>query len=87
MAYSVKLKTSVEKDLKKIPREHIERIFGAIEHLQDDARPKQSKKLKDTDRTYRLRVGDYRVIYQIDDEKKEIIVFHIRHRKDVYRNL
>ena len=85
MAYSVKLKSSVEKDIKKIPKKHIERIILALDGLEENPRPKQSIKLKDTERTYRLRVGDYRVIYQIDDERKEVTVFHIRHRKDVYR--
>ena len=85
MAYSVKLKKSVEREIRKIPEKHIRRIIEALDTLGEEPRPKQSRKLKDTERTYRLRVGDYRIIYQIDDEYKEIIVFHIRHRKDVYR--
>ena len=63
------------------------RILEVIDSLSENPRPRQSSKLKDTERTYRLRVGDYRVIYQIDDEIKEVIVFHVRHRKDVYRYL
>ena len=85
MAYSVKLKKSVEHDIRKIPEKTIVRIVRALETLEEEPRPKQSSKLKDTERTYRLRVGNYRIIYQIDDEQKEIIVFHIRHRKDVYK--
>ena len=85
MGYSIKFKKSVEKEIRKLPKEMVGRIIAAIEALEEEPRPKQSIKLRDTERTYRLRVGDYRVIYQIDDEQKEITVFHIRHRKDVYR--
>ena len=85
MAYSVKLKKSVEREIRKIPEKYIRRIIDALDTLEEEPRPKQSRKLKDTERTYRLRVGDYRIIYQIDDEYKEIVVFHIRQRKDVYR--
>ena len=85
MGYSVKLKKSVERDIRRIPEKSIKRIIEALDALEEEPRPKQSKKLRDTERTYRLRTGDYRVIYQIDDERKEIVIFHIRHRKDVYR--
>ena len=52
--------------------------------LIENPRPKISKKLKGKD-SYRLRIGDYRIVYNIDDKNKTITVFRIRHRKDVYR--
>ena len=87
MSYSLEIKQSVEKDLKKVPKEMVERIIEAIEKLSENPYPRQSKKIKSAERTYRLRVGDYRVIYQIDKERKVVVVYHVRHRKIAYENL
>jgi len=87
MAYSIELKKSVEKDIRKIPKKEIRRIVEAMEGLAKEPRSSGSMKIKATERTYRIRVGDYRVIYQIDDEEKTVLVTHIRHRKDAYRNI
>ena len=82
--YQVIFKRKVEKDLGRIDQQHIKKILEKIEVLENNPFPPNSTKLVNTDRTYRLRVGDYRVIYQVDEEKKEIIIFYIRHRKDAY---
>jgi len=87
MAYSIRIKKSVEKDIRKIDKNSIVRIMEAIQSLEENPRPRQSLKLRDTESTYRLRVGEYRVIYQVDDKVKEVVIFHIRHRKNVYRSL
>ncbi len=87
MAYSINIKKSVEKDLRKLPTSVISRVIEAIENLKDNPYPRQSKKLKSTEKTYRLRVGNYRIIYQVDEEKKEIVVYHVRHRENVYEKL
>lgn len=87
MAYSINIKKSVEKDLRKLPTSVISRVIEAIENLKDNPYPKQSKKLKSTEKTYRLRVGNYRIIYQVDEERKEIVVYHVRHRENVYEKL
>ena len=87
MAYSINIKKSVEKDLRKLSTSVISRVVEAIESLKDNPYPRQSKKLRATEKTYRLRVGNYRIIYQIDEERKEIIVYHVRHRENVYEKL
>ena len=78
-------KSSTEHDLKKIDRQYIPRIIEAIESLTENPFPIQSKKLKDSESSYRLRIGDYRVIYQVDQENKTVVVYYIRHRKDAYK--
>lgn len=82
----IKLKRSVEKEILKLPRDVIKRIVRAIDELENDPYPRDSKKIRGTERTYRLRVGNYRIIYQVDEERKEIIIYHVRHRKSVYKN-
>lgn len=87
MAYSIELKKSVERDIRKIPKKEIKRIVEAIERLAEEPRPSGSRKIKTTERTYRIRSGDYMVIYQIDEAEKTVLITHIRHRKDAYRNI
>jgi len=86
MGYLIKLKRSVEKEILKLPRDVIKRIVRAIDELENDPYPRDSKKIRGTERTYRLRVGNYRIIYQVDEERKEIIIYHVRHRKSVYKS-
>lgn len=83
--YKIVPKGSTEHDLKRIDRQYIPRILEAIESLAENPFPAQSKKLKDSESSYRLRVGDYRVIYQVNQENKTIVIYHIRHRKDAYK--
>ena len=85
--YSVILKPSVEKDLRKIPESMISRIFERIEGLASNPFPHQSIKLAGGELFYRIRVGDYRVGYEVDSSVKEIIIHYIHHRRDVYRGL
>lgn len=72
-SFNLLFDNAVEKDLAKIPKTDVRSIMLKTTKLADDPRPPQSLKLENSDMTYRLRVGNYRVIYQI------------RHRKDVYR--
>jgi mRNA interferase RelE/StbE len=84
-SYKLFFDRDVEKDLSKIPKADVRRIMIKATSLYENPRPARSLKLEGSDMTYRLRVGDYRIIYQIDDRSKTITVYHIRHRKDVYR--
>jgi len=81
----VELARSAAKDLRGIDRKWIPRIVAAIETLESDPRPPGCKKLVGSDHTYRVRIGDYRVIYDIHDATLIILVVRIRHRRDVYR--
>jgi len=87
MGYSIKLKKSVEKEIKKLPQEIIRRVIKVLEELESNAYPRGTKKIKGSERTYRLRVGDYRIIYQVDEEKKEIVIYHIRKREEAYERI
>jgi len=83
--FKIDLKGSFEHDLRKIDRQFTPRIFEAIESLSKNPFSVQSRKMQGAESSYRLRVGDYRVIYQVDTEKKMVTVYHARHRKDVYK--
>jgi mRNA interferase RelE/StbE len=85
VSFKIDLRGSSEQDLKKIDRQYIPKIIEEIGYLGHNPFPVQSKKLKDSESSYRLRVGDYRIIYQVDKENKAIVVYHIRHRKDAYK--
>ena len=83
-SYRIYWKTSAERDLRKIDRQYIPRIIKAAGRLAADPFPPKVKKLKDSSSTYRIRIGDIRVIYQVDSKAKEITIYYIRHRKDAY---
>ncbi len=84
-SYKIEPRASLEHDLRKIDRQFILKILDAMRGLADNPFPVQSKKLKGSDSSYRLRVGNYRVIYQVDTENKVVVVYHVRHRKDAYK--
>jgi len=86
-SYKIEWKPSVFRDLKKIPKSYRLEIFRRIETLSSIPRPSGCDKLADTERTYRIRIGDYRGVYQINDQAEEILIYHVRHRKDVYRRM
>ena len=80
--YIITFKPRVLKDGKRIPREQLIRIFEAIENLSEGLKG-DVKRLTNYSPEYRLRVGDYRVLFEIEDEK--IIIYRIRHRKEAYK--
>ena len=82
--YSVELKVSARKELERLPAKLIQRIFPKLEGLASEPRPAGCKKLKGGQREWRIWVGDYRVVYTIDDEKLLVSVTRIRHRSEVY---
>lgn len=84
-SYKVALKPSVEKDLRSLPPSVVGRVFKQIEGLSDEPFPRQSRKLAGAEQLYRVRVGDYRVVYGVDKAAKEVIIHYVRHRRDVYR--
>ena len=86
-SYRIEWKSSVEKELKAIDRQHIPRILEVVESLAINPFPPQSRKLRDVEKSYRIRVGDYRVVYQVDVEEGMVTIYYIRHRKDIYRQL
>ena len=83
-SYSVVIKRSAERELREIRKPELGRVVTRIRKLADDPRPPGSEKLSGEDR-YRLRQGDYRVVYAIDDEERIVEVVKVGHRRDVYR--
>ena len=85
--YSLRFKPTVEKDLFSIPRAVASRILIRIDQLPTNPFPPHSSKLQGAERLYRLRVGDYCVVYEVDPESHTIVVQYVRHRREVYRSL
>jgi mRNA interferase RelE/StbE len=84
--YKIKVIPRARKDLDKVRGKIFEQIKNKILALAVVPRPRGSEKLTRKE-GYRIRVGNLRILYRIDDKKKEIFVYRIRHRKDVYRGL
>lgn len=85
--YSITYKPSAAKTLRKLDRQYQRAIITAIDALAHDPRPDGVKKLQGGEGEYRLRVGSYRVIYDVNDGELIILVLHLGHRKEVYRKL
>jgi len=83
--YNVILKPSLQKDFRPLPKSVVERVMKRIEKLKDEPFPHGVEKLEGTERLYRIRVGDYRIIYEVDTQAREITVHYVRHRREVYR--
>lgn len=84
MKYTVLIERYAQKQIMRLDKKAIPVIKSAIASLADNPRPKGYKKLKGED-AYRIRVGDYRVIYEIDDGKIIVTVVSVGHRKDIYK--
>ncbi|MGY6587466.1 MAG: type II toxin-antitoxin system RelE family toxin [Wenzhouxiangella sp.] len=83
-SYSIEFRRSVVKDLRCIPSKDIQRILQRIDSLADDPRPPGCEKLSGLER-YRLRQGNYRILYEILDERVLIVVVKIGHRRSVFQ--
>ena len=83
--YRVLLERAAEKDLARLSGEMHDRVIGAIQTLANNPRPPGCRKLTGSKNDWRLRVGEYRVVYQIADEIRIVRVNRVRHRREVYR--
>ena len=84
--YKIYFRQSVLKDLVKIPKRELQRIIKRIEKLAHDPRPQGCEKISGQER-FRIRQGNYRIIYSIQDDELTIWVVKIGHRRDIYRKL
>lgn len=82
--YQLTIARSASKEFEALPRSVIERIRTRIRALARDPRPHGSKKLRGARNSWRIRIGDWRVLYEIDDEKRIVDISAIRHRSDAY---
>jgi len=83
--YRVLLERAAEKDLARLSSEIHDRVIAAIRKLAANPRPPGCRKLAGSEDDWRIRVGDYRVIYQIADEIRIVRVNRVRHRREAYR--
>ncbi len=87
MAYRIEVKPSAADALAKIPQPNRRRIARKIDRLADNPRPRGARALEGRLSLYRIRIGDYRVIYQIQEAALLVLVVRIGSRGDVYRHL
>ena len=85
--YTVGFTGAALKQLEKLPVRVRQRIVTAVERLSDNPRPSTAAKLSGHEDIYRIRVGDYRVVYEVEDERLVVLVLRVAHRKDAYRGM
>ena len=85
MSYEIRIKASALKAIKKLGKQIRGRIVARIVELADDPRPRGCTGLSGPGPFYRVRVGDYRIIYEVEDDVLVVLVLKVGHRRDVYR--
>ena len=83
-SYAVEIKPSARKELESLPDHVLRRVITKLESLSDNPRPVGCKKLKGYKDQWRIRIGDWRVVYIIDDAARVVSVMRIAHRREVY---
>ena len=85
MAFRIEWKKSTRKDLRKLPSSAADKIVEVVENLAKNPFPHGVEKLSGSEYAYRIRLGDYRIVYEVVTESKLVEIQRVRHRKDVYR--
>ncbi len=85
MAYTVVVEKAVSRQIRRLPKEFHARIYSHLFALENDPRPPGCLKLQGEENVYRIRVGDYRILYEVRDEVLLVLVVKVAHRSDVYR--
>jgi len=85
MSYQVKVVGAAKRQLKQFSKENKRRVLDAIEKLEQNPRPRGYKQLQGEENLFRVRVGDYRIIYEIHDTILFVLVLTVAHRREVYR--
>lgn len=83
-SYEIVFKKSVYKDLRRLPKGDIKRILARIDSLADNPRPQGAEKLTNEEK-YRIRQGNYRILYTVEDTIITVTIVKIGHRREVYR--
>jgi mRNA interferase RelE/StbE len=84
--YAIEFAPAAERGFERLPRQAQERIVDRIAELAREPRPMGVAKLKDRQDSYRIRVGDYRVLYHVDDRARRVTIALVGHRRDIYRS-
>jgi len=87
MPYRLEIKDSARRQIARLSKPDQRRVMAAIADLADTPRPDGVRKIVGADNAYRIRVGDYRIVYEIVDRVLTVYVICVAHRKDVYRGL
>jgi mRNA interferase RelE/StbE len=82
--YEVEVSEKINEKIEKFPKKDLERIIDKIDKLAKNSRPRWSEKLTGRN-SYRIPVGNYRVLYSVNDDEKQVVVQAIGHRKDIYK--
>ena len=83
--YRIELRRKALRSLDKLPKGDFTAVIEAVKSLADSPRPKGVEKIKSAG-LWRIRYGDYRIVYSIDDDKKTVIILRIGHRREIYRS-
>ena len=84
VSFDIQFKSSAAKEFRNLPQDIKKRVITKIDLLSSDPFPKEVKKLKGKNDYYRLRVGSYRIVFELHQKEKRILITRIRHRRDVY---
>lgn len=84
MSYAVSIRRRAQEDLETLPRYAYEKVKAALLALAEEPRPSGCRKLKNRE-GWRVRTGDYRILYEIFDEQRQVLILRIGHRREVYR--
>ena len=84
MGYEVRIVSAAEREMDKLPAAVHKRISRRIFTLEDNPRLRGAKKLSGREE-YRLRIGDYRILYTVDDKNRVVTIFAVGHRREIYR--
>ena len=87
MTWEIRFSPRAKRELAQLPKRDMNRVDNRIQALQEEPHPANCQKLSGFENLYRIRAGDYRIIYQIIDDEIVVVVIRIGHRKDVYRLL
>ena len=85
MAYTIRFSRPAEREFGRLDGEIRRRLHPRIQALADDPRPAGAKKLKGRDDLWRIRAGDYRIVYEVRDQILVVLIVRVAHRRDVYR--
>jgi mRNA interferase RelE/StbE len=79
------IERKAEKSIKKLPKRIAGKVIEKIQELKSEPRPLGSRKIVGSEGDYRIRIGDYRVVYELDEENEQLIIMAVGHRRDVYK--
>ena len=85
MSYTVQLAPAAKRQLRKLDRSIQDRVVRRLEKLEKDPRPPGVEKMEGDESTYRIRMGEYRIVYEIRDKVLVVLVLKVGHRREVYR--